>query len=405
MKKALRRRIVLGAMAAFIMVALLMIGSMVALIYYQQDQLSDTFLNTVLADDRSPVQSPPPDLFGYRFSQPSFPAGFYVVETDAQGGILAVEKTGILQNDEQNLQTLAVQIVQAGTARGKMGAFRYALDMDAAGARIVLLDQTMQITALYNVIKTGVIVALLAMLALAAILWPIAGRVAEQWLRGAEQQKQFITNAGHALKTPVAIIMANADAQALTGGDNKYSRNIRTQAQQLDRLIRHLMTMARADELSVGEQVEQLDLTQLLHDVLEGFSQDLQARSMAVNMDAAEPACMARGYRESLRQLVCALLDNAIKYGRAGSTVDISLCRAGKHVRLRISNAVEALPQQAPQRLLERFCRGDAARQQGIAGSGVGLSAVQAIARLHHGKCEIAYPDAHTFCVTVSIKA
>ena len=404
MKKILKRRFILGAMASFLILTILLVSSIVLLIHIRQDSQTDSFLDGLLTNDTRLVQSPPPDWFGYHFTQPTLPVGFYMLTLNQDGTILSIERNGILQDTEDDLEPLIQSILEAETTRGKLGAFKYGYVEDDDTIRLVLLDQTMQIASLYDVLKMGAVVGLISMLVLLLILQPIAGRVADQWLKKTEQQKQFITNAGHELKTPVAIIMSNADALELISGESKYSRNIQQQAKRLDQLIKQLMTIVHADEMLYHEQKERIDFSELIQDELNVFTESASAHEMALKADI-EPLCMLKGNREKLRQLLHTLMDNAVQYGQQGGEINIALCKVRKRLMLTISNPVDTLPACPPQTLFERFYRAGGAKKQNETGWGVGLSAADSIVQLHQGKCKITYPDAHTFCVKVTLPA
>lgn len=402
MKKILKRRFIIGAMVSFFILTVLLLSSIVLLIYAQQDRLTDSFLDGLLTDDTTLVQSPPPNWFGYHFTQPTLPAGFYKLEVRRDGTILSVEKNGILQNEEDDLAPLIQTILRSEKLRGKLGAFKYGYIRQEDTIRLVLLDQTLQISSLYDVLRMGIAVGLISMAVLLLILQPIAGRVAEQWLKKTEQQKQFITNARHELKTPVAIIMSNADALELMSGESKYSRNIQQQARRLDCLIKQLMTIVHADELRYHAQKERIDFSELIRDELAAFGESAAAHNMTLKADI-EPLCVLKGDREKLRRLVHTLTDNAVQYGQKGGQIEIALSSTRRRILLTLTNPVDTLPACSPQMLFERFYRAGGAKKQNEAGWGVGLSAAESVVRLHKGTCQITYPNEHTFRMSVML--
>ncbi len=401
MKKAFEWRIVLTGMAAvFILVVVLVVGIAV-MTYHQQEKMNDEFAAALLEESEKPEQTPPPNWFGYRFTRSSSPAGYYVIETEASGSIESIERVGMLQNEDESIETLTAQILQSGKTEGKIGAYKYRTVSRDGLTRIVLTDQTAQMNALYNVLRTGTLVGAVGLLALLVILLPMARHVSGAWMRKTERQKQFITNAGHELKTPVAIIMSNAEALELIGGESKYSRNILEQSTRLDRMIQQLLMMARVDEARFHDAAETVDLSTLLTDDLHAIDVLMCSRGMTISRQIAD-GCLLRGYRESLRQMVHVLMDNAVSYGSQDSCIHVTLEHMTRRVQLTIMNTTDELPSCKPEQLFERFYRADKMHAHG-SGYGVGLSAAKAVAELHHGSITVTYPDERTFCVTVNL--
>lgn len=400
MKRTLKWRFIGSAMVAFFIMIVLVVGSIVCISYIQSERSSEKFLDRMLGFRAEVRQEPPPNLFGYRFERTSYPSSFYSVQTDAEGLILAVEKRGQLHDDE-NIQELITAIVKSGEDSGKTGSYMYKTVSSADGWHIVLLDRTSQITALYDVLRTGILIACACLLLLFVILQPVATRLAAVWLKQTEQQKQFITNASHELKTPVAIIMSNTEALELTGGESKYSRNILRQTQRLDTLTKQLLMMARTDELHYTDQQERINLSALLHQEAAAFEPLIMEKGLRLQ-ESIRPDLYVKGYRESLRQLIHALMDNAVRYGTQNSAVTLSLQRGRACHLLSLANQVERLPDCDPDKLFQRFSRADEARKNSD-GFGVGLAAAKTIAELHRGSIRIAYPDEHTFAVTVQL--
>ncbi len=401
MKKALKRRFLWASMAAFAFFLAVVIGGIVVMNYLGLERTSDELLDAVFLRQSGAPPRLPPDLFGYQFGQEPLPTALCVVRADARGQVLSVEGSDGGLNGE-TLGDIVQRVLSSGETAGKMGSrkFRVAYEEDGT-ARIALLDQTIQMMVLYDVLRTGAFVAVVSMAVMLLILQPVGNWLAGAWLRKTEQQKRFVTDAGHELKTPVAIIQSNADAMEMILGESAYSRNIQKQTERLDRLIRQLLMLARMDELPYRARRERVELSSLLGEELASFAESMAAREMRLEKQIAAGTVL-RADRESLGQLIGLLMDNAICYGKRGSVIRVSAARERRRVRLVFANTVDKLPPCEPQRLLERFSRADSARTQNDqSGCGIGLSAADSIARMHRGSVTVEYPDAETFRVTV----
>lgn len=142
------------------------------------------------------------------------------------------------------------------------------------------------------------------------------------------RQKQFITDAGHEIKTPLAIIRANADALELHEGESRWSRNIRSQTERLDELTKRLLTLARLDEGGAARpEAAELELSQLIEDAAAQFAEPAEAAGLELKTEI-EPGLKLRGVPETVTELAGILLDNAVKYSAPGSVISLGLAIA-----------------------------------------------------------------------------
>ncbi len=208
-----------------------------------------------------------------------------------------------------------------------------------------------------------------------------------------EKQKRFVTDAGHEIKTPLAIIMANTDALELHQGETKWSRNIRGQTERLSGLMQNLLTLSRMDEGTAGTLMSECSLSEMTRDAVAQFREPAENRGISVLCDIAENVTVT-GDKVRLLQLLTILLDNAVKYAEGGTPeIRVSVSRQERTAVLRISNTCFLGQDEDPGKWFERFYRGDSARTQKSGGYGIGLSAASAIVRLHKGSVKAEYED------------
>ena len=207
------------------------------------------------------------------------------------------------------------------------------------------------------------------------------------------RQKQFITDAGHEIKTPLAIIRANADALELHQGETRWSRNICGQTERLDMLTKRLLALAKLDEGSAKPEKTELDLSALTEAAASQFAEPAEAAGLSLGTEI-EPGLRINGTPEAVTELVGILLDNAVKYSEPGSAIALRLSREGAHILLRVQNR-SAAPVAEPERLFDRFYRGDAARTQSGGGTGLGLAIARALAESMGGTLTAAVSGGH----------
>ena len=209
-----------------------------------------------------------------------------------------------------------------------------------------------------------------------------------------EKQRQFITNAGHEIKTPLAVIVSNVDVQELHGGKTKWLDNIRTQALRLSDLTKQMLTLAKMEESGTAAFTSvTFDASQALEETVRVFRESALLRGIQIQtkIDPDVSICYPR---EQYQQMVELLMDNAVKYGKENGILSVTLHEERKTVSLFFRNDCEALPEIDPDQLFDRFYRSDSSRSRQTGGSGIGLAVVRAIASQGGGSAHAHFlPD------------
>ena len=401
---ALRRRFIFSAMAAFTILLLILVLGITFVSYVQVDARTEAFMQAVLEEDRQPsVGNQPPQPPAMRMQMMENPIAYYDVRINQGGEISDISEKGIWEPDIDAVRGYAGEVIASGNANGKIGGYRYRLHaMDDGSARLIFMDASPQVHMLWNVLQTTVLLSLICLVMLFLILLPISARVVRSYALHIEKQKQFITNAGHEIKTPVAIMLSNLDAMELIQGENKWSRNIRSQTDRLSALLQRLLFMSRIDEKSVVLPMQMLHLNSIVEAELETYNPMLAERGLQMHC-SFDKEIRLKGNREYLQQMIHMLLDNAVQYTNQGGEIRISAELKRRRLRLLFENTVDALPDCPPEALFDRFYRGDSARTQSSGGYGIGLSAARAIAEMHQGSIAAEYINGSAVCFTVEL--
>ncbi|MBQ9932914.1 MAG: HAMP domain-containing histidine kinase [Ruminiclostridium sp.] len=325
MKKTLQRTFVRTAMGAVTLLLLVLLVVINLVNWHQVDRQTDRMLQTVLVSESAPVPVPPAPMDPH-----GPPVWRQVLPPEVQADIQAEARHRIL--------------------------------------------------SMLGLSTVGVGLCWLGMLALVVVL---SRRAIEPVAESIVRQKEFVTNAGHELKTPLAIIRANTEAMELRQGESKWSRNIKVQTVRLGGLMENLLVLARMDEAAGPPPAEPVDLTTLAEETVRSFREGAALRGILLEEDL-QPGVTVRSDRTHMAQLLSILLDNGVKYTEPKGGIRVSLTREGPQVLLRVENGPARLSGD-PAKLFERFYRGDPARTQKTGGSGIGLSAAQAIAETWQG--------------------
>ena len=256
--------------------------------------------------------------------------------------------------------------------------------------------------------------SLLIMAAALAVFFLISLFLSRWALRPVErswkQQRQFIADASHELKTPLTVLLADADILLAHPDDTiasqrKWVEYMQDEAGRMRELVEDMLFLARSDSSSDREQIRQsVALSDLCSNCLLSFEPVAFERGAQLT-DAVEPDVTVPGDESQLRRLIAILLDNACKYCGEQGTVTLTLRREGSRAVLSVRNTGDPIPPEALPHLFERFYRADSARARGTGGYGLGLAIAAAIAESHKGKISAASTAAEGTTFTVTLPA
>lgn len=311
-------------------------------------------------------------------------ARYAAVAIDKNGKIIRTDVTHIssLTEDEATAITEALKNTASGTGTYSGFVYRISETKRAEGKVIILLDNGMQISSFFTVLFISVGAGIFGWLMMLLLVILLSRKTIAPVARSIEKQKQFVTNAGHEIKTPLAIILANTDAMDLHNGENKWSKNIRAQTLRLSGLMQNLLMLAKMDESSTKLPMCEFDISTAAEDTVGAFIEPAALKGIMIEQNIKKGIRLS-GNRDSIVQLMTVLLDNAVKYTESGGVIRAELYGNEKNITLSIANTCE--PIDHPEKLFDRFYRGDSARTQKNGGYGIGLSVAQAIAELHKG--------------------
>ena len=259
---------------------------------------------------------------------------------------------------------------------------------------IIFLDPQKEELSCLRVLVLSAGLGVLCLFGMYLFVCRLSRRAIEPIAESMEKQRQFITDAGHELKTPLAIILSNTEAMELYQGESKWSRNIREQVGRLDGLTKNLLLLSRMEEYSENVLRENLNLGETAQKMTESFREPLALRGITLRTELSEKVQISAN-REQIERLLSVLLENALKYTEDNGTVAISLQskndgRRSKAV-LRVENTCAELPGVPPEALFDRFRRGDEARNRKKGGYGIGLAVAKACVEANGGSIRAIY--------------
>ena len=326
---------------------------------------------------------------------------YFSVTLSGDGTVLESDTAQIAAVTAEQAEVIAQSLFETGQTEGYYVNYKYLMQPVNEGVQYVFLDCTTDRTAAEDFLRTSVLVSLCGMAVFYLLVLILSGWVIKPMAASYDKQKEFITNAGHELKTPLAVIGSCTDVLELEQGENKWITGIRDQVARLGVLTGELMALARMDEGKTLDK-EDFDLSVAVLEELEQFRVSAERQGLTLSLDI-QPSIIYRGNQASLRQLAAILGDNAIKYTAPEGEVSFRLTKKGRKICLTGTNPAEGLEPGDQSRLLERFYRGDTSHSSETSGYGIGLSLAASIAAAHGGKIDIRSEDGKFLTITVQL--
>lgn len=358
-----------------------------------ESESSDTFSDKNAWDDRVDYISG----FGYGAkitAETAYEARYFSVSYDAAGNIVKTDLSHIAEVTEPEAERIAGLVTKTDNRSGTKYNFRYLVTESEDGSKdIYFLNRTAAMRSLFFSRFTVATVSAVLVAVTALIVWASSKRMVAPFTENMNAQKQFITNAGHEIKTPISIIAANTEVLKMIQGENQWLDSIEHQTSRLSRLVSSLVTLSKADEGSHDTKVfEKFSISDALIDTVSVFSALADRNNVKLEADI-EPDVIMSGDEASIRQLCEILIENAVKYCLKDGYIYISLKTRVKSIHLDVTNDCVPPDKKKLDRLFDRFYRADDSRSRDTGGYGIGLSIAKAITENHKGKITSAASD------------
>ena len=400
MTKTLQKRFIVTAMIAISVLLSFLLGAINIANYVMSNRQIEKIMTELT--ESGGVYHPPsfpgemPPFQKFPFQEMPTPddmmgARYFLVAFDDDGRVVHTDVNHIYAVSKEEAAEIAQKIHDRPETSGQYEHFKYVLvpGPDGKGSIALFLDIAMQQRTAWTVLLASCGGGLLCWIAMLLLVIQLSKRAIQPIAQNIEKQKQFVTNAGHEIKTPLAIILANTDAMELISGETKWSRNIRSQVIRLNGLMQNLLALAKMDEGGEKLPMSEFLVKPLLEEVLEQYREPAATKNIALQADI-QPDVILRANRDSVMQMLSILLDNATKYTPDDGEISVCLKKEDKVV-LQVKNTCSQPPEDDLEKLFDRFYRGDAARTQSSGGYGIGLSAARAIAEAHGGIIAASY--------------
>ncbi len=326
---------------------------------------------------------------------------FYSVAFGENDTVIAVDNGEKEVYSEEELIRIAKEILAGNNASGRSGSLSYIAERRPDYTLVAFMDNTVSESGLNTLFRNVLIIGGAAILVMFFISLYLSGRIIRPLEENDQRQKQFISDASHELKTPVAVISTNAEMLSREIGDNEWLANIQYENERMGGLIRQLLDLSRAENAEA--QTEEVDFSRIAAGEALAFEMLAFEQGKTIQSDVEEGVQLT-GNPTQLTQIVSVLLDNAIRHA-AGREISLTLKHQGHAALLTVTNDGDAIPPDKLKHLFDRFYRVDEARTDDGHHYGLGLSIAKAITEKHGGSITVSCRDGKIrFTVSIPIR-
>lgn len=390
MTKRLRRQFVMITMS---IVTIMLCIIMFLIYFFTKMNLENNSINMMRNIAGHPFLLHPPNDMQENIRLP-----YFTLQLSIQGDLIATGGGFYDLSDEGFLKDLVTATFASPQPVGVLDEYRLRFyRADTSVSRIlVYADISHELSILSSLVRNCILIGLACFLIFFYISFVLASWVVKPVDRAWNQQRQFIADASHELKTPLTVILTNAELMQNQDYDESdhaaFASNILIMSKQMRNLVEQMLELARADSIPYPAAFSPVDFSRLLTDATLPFEPVFFEKGLTLRTEISE-GITVNGDPSQLRQVLDILLDNARKYSREKGTTWVTLKRHGRgHCLLTVADEGEEIPAGELEHLFKRFFRADKARSRidntgrQTDSFGLGLSIAEAIIARHRGK-------------------
>ncbi|MFR8494878.1 MAG: sensor histidine kinase, partial [Parvimonas micra] len=325
----------------------------------------------------------------------------FTVKTDNLKNVITVNTDDVFFTSASEAVEYAKDVLSSGKSRGYYGGFKYVVENTENGKLIAFVDVVKDFDVFYSNLGNSVVISFFVLGFVTFFSFVLSKKAVAPMVQAYEKQNAFITDASHELKTPLAIINTSADVLEMESGESKWTGNIHKQVNRLNGLIGNLISLTKLEE---SDDLDRLEFS--LSDTLDDCVMDVKDYALSLDKNIVtdiEKDISFKGDEKLIRQVIGILLDNAIKYAREKSDINVKLTKQNKKIVFTVENEADNLEIKNYNILFERFYRADSSRNSKTGGYGIGLSIAQSIVLKHKGKISADSFDGERIVFTVKL--
>lgn len=408
MLKRMRRRVILAAMLAFFAV-IFMIAVLVNVVNFcVVTNNADRTLSAILSYEEAPPgkperKGPPPEPFmALPDIEVNFMTRFFVMRFDDTGKVVYSSTENIASVSDEGAEELAEKVYNGRSDHGYMKEYRYIRAGTGDTTTVIFLNTIRDQRSMRSLLILTVIVSLVSLVVVFILVTLFAGRAIRPIARNIEQQKQFITDASHELKTPLTSISTSLDVITMEHGEDEWTDNIRKQTVRMSKLVSELVTLSRLDEEIPLPDKETFSLSNAAWEISEIYSPQARADDKKFTVEIADDIYLD-GDKAAIQQMFSVLLDNAVRYSDQNGEIRFGVYKKRGKIITEVFNTCRYDVPPDVNRLFDRFYRPDGSRSTETGGTGAGLAIAKAVAEAHGGTISASCPSGKTMTIRISL--
>ena len=397
MFKASRIKIVVAIMSILVILWVGTLGFIYASSYFEMAKQNEQMLKAHAEmyafsqqdDSIKPPTKPFPNGNKPQFDEqsPMFKLSvFYTVALSHDGEIIEIKNQSPTVHTDEELGNLAISVINGKKSIGTKENLAFYKTQKNGVILVVFKDNTVINEGAMTIFRYTLIFGGIALVPFFFLSVFLAKKIVDPLEENYKKQKQFISDAGHELKTPVSVVNANAELLYREIGENKWLANIQYENERMATLVTQLLDLAKAENTS--PQMERIDFSRLVRGEMLPFESVAFEKWLMLHSDITD-GIEVTGNSIQLKQIISILLDNAIKHSSAKGEVYISLKKEHDIARLSVVNRGDEIPPEQRKKIFERFYRVDTARNSQQNCYGLGLAIAKAIINSHKGKIDV----------------
>ncbi len=326
----------------------------------------------------------------YSFSE------LYIAFVSPQGIITNITAENNINYTYEEISDYTRQIISQSSNRGTVDTLiYYVTEVDFAGFGtgyiVGFMDNNSNNAGFRTLMITSLIIFLCGIVIIFILSLALSNWLVKPVEDAFNKQKQFISDASHELKTPIAVISANADILYGDIGDNKWLGYIQSESNRMNTLVNNLLALARIEMQGDNLQTQPFDICNAIMEVTMPFESVAFEKGVTLDCDL-NTRITVQGNESQLKQVVAILTDNAIKHCIEGGYVAVNVMHGKNKCTVNVTNTGDPIPTELQEKIFERFFRADEARNRENNRYGLGLAIAKQIIDNHNGtifvKCE-----------------
>jgi len=400
MFKKSRRKIVAAIMSILVLLWVGTLGVIYASSYFEMTKQNKQMLQAHAEmyslpnsfEEMMPPNRPRPDGNhgfnpGFDPQSPMFRLStFYTVAVSYDGDILEIKNEPPTVHSDDDLKGLAQKIIKDNKHYGTADNLAFYKTDKGGYTLVTFMDNTVINESAITLFRYTLIFGGVALILFFFLSVFLARKIVNPLEESYQKQKQFISDAGHELKTPVSVVSANAELLSREIGDNQWLQNIQYENERMGMLVGQLLDLARTE--NVAPQMEYIDFSRLVAGEALPFESVAFEKGLTLNTNITSNIGVI-GNSTQLKQIVSILLDNAIRHSKEKGEVWLTLTKEHGVAKLSVINKGDEIPAEQRDHIFERFYRVDTARNGEDKHYGLGLAIAKAITTSHKGNIAV----------------